>query len=307
MKHMRLRFQLIIVSVLLLSGTGITMAQQDPVYSQYLNNPLLINPAFAGNNNMFNATLQYRTQWAGLDNNPTTVNFNAHMSMYENKLGVGLLVSQDQLGDTKNNEMNAVGSYRLPIGKTSTLSFGMQMGFVRYTNDPSLLRIRDPGDPAFLSMSETKFNTGAGLLLKGDRFLVGISIPRLIPVSISQGGTNIQLYNNTFYGMGAYLVRVNENLYLRPSVLLRGTSGTPLSADINASLVFYRFYTAGLFTRNFKSYGLLTQALIKNFRIGYVFELPGSSTSSLNFTSHEIMIGWTGALLKGHDLVPKSF
>ncbi len=40
-------------------------AQQDPIYAQYLNNPLTINPAYAGINNQFSARVQARTQWAG--------------------------------------------------------------------------------------------------------------------------------------------------------------------------------------------------------------------------------------------------
>ena len=92
-----------------------TFAQQDPIYAQYL-----INPAYAVSNNMFNAGLQYRTQWAGLDANSTTVNFNSHMSVYRNKVGVGLMVIEDKLGDQQNTEVNTLYSYKLDL-KNSVL------------------------------------------------------------------------------------------------------------------------------------------------------------------------------------------
>src|SRR3954467_2094592 len=116
--------------------------QQDPIYAQYLNNPMIINPAYAGSNNMFNAGIQYRTQWAGLEGNPTTVNFNSHMSVYQNRVGLGLMVIQDKIGDTKNTEFSTAYAYRIPLND-ATLSFGMQAGFIRYTNDASALTIRD--------------------------------------------------------------------------------------------------------------------------------------------------------------------
>ena len=280
--------------------------QQDPIYAQYLINPLIINPAYAGSNNMFNASLQYRTQWAGLEANPTTVNFSSHMSLYQNKVGVGLMVIEDKLGDQKNTEFNTLYSYKLAL-KNSTLSFGMQTGFIRYTNMPESLNIRDTGDPAFNSFSETKFNTGAGLLLKNDRYMIGLSVPRLLPATVSQGGQTIELYKQNYYLFGSYVIFVSQNVRFKPSLLLRGTQGSPFSADINASFNFNEFYTAGLFTRNFKTYGFLMQAMVKSFRLGYVFELPGSSASSLNFTSHEIMLGISMGLLTNHDRTVKTF
>ena len=280
--------------------------QQDPIYAQYLNNPMIINPAYAGSNNMFNAGIQYRTQWAGLDGNPTTVNFNSHMSVFQNKVGLGVQVIQDKLGDTKNTEFNTLYSYKIKLSD-ATLSFGMQAGFIRYTNDPSGLTIRDPGDPAFVALSEMKFNTGAGLLLKNDRYMVGLSVPRLLPTTVSQGGQTIQLYSQNYYLFGSYVFFLSEGLRFKPSVLLRGTQGSPFSADVNASLNFKEFYTAGLFTRNFKTYGLLAQVMVKSFRFGYVFEMPGSQASSLNFSSHEITLGISMGVLSNHDKIPKTF
>ncbi len=296
----------ILLYLLFLFVASNVFAQQDPIYAQYLNNPMIINPAYAGSNNMFNAGIQYRTQWAGIDGNPTTVNFNSHMSVFQNKVGLGVQVIQDKLGDTKNTEFNTLYSYKIKLND-ATLSFGMQAGFIRYTNDPSSLTIRDQGDPAFVNLSEMKFNTGAGLLLKSDRFMVGLSVPRLLPATVSQGGQTIQLYSQNYYLFGSYVFFLSEGLRFKPSVLLRGTKGSPYSADVNASFNFKEHYTTGVFTRNFQTYGFLAQIIVKSFRFGYVFELPGSSDSSLNFSSHEITLGISLGVLSYHDKIPKTF
>ena len=268
---------------------------------------MIINPAFAGSNNMFSAGIQYRTQWSGLDGNPTTMNFNSNIALAQNRVGLGIQVIQDQLGDAKNTEFNSVFAYKLKLND-ATFSFGMQFGFIRYSTDASLLNIYDKTDPIFQNnISETKFNTGAGLLLKSDRYVIGLSVPRLLATTLSTGGQDILLYNQNFYLFGSYVVFLNENVRFKPSVLFRGTAGAPISTDLNASFNFQEYYTAGVFTRNFKTYGLLAQVIVKSFRFGYVFEIPGSQDSSLNFTSHEVTLGISLALLKGHDTTVKTF
>jgi type IX secretion system PorP/SprF family membrane protein len=282
-----------------------SFAQQDPIYASYMMNPLAINPAYAGSNNMLNASLQYRTQWAGLEANPTTINFSSHMSVYRNKVGVGMMVIQDKLGDTKNTEFQGTFAYKIQL-KNSWLSFGMQTGFIRYETDPSSLTIKDPGDPAFNQLTETKFNTGVGILLKNDNYMIGISVPRLLPATTSQGGQSIELYQQAYYLFGSYTWLFNENVRFKPSTLIRATQGSPLSMDLNATFTFKEMYTAGLFTRNFHIYGLLTQAMFGKFRLGYVFELPTGS-SNLNFTTHEITVGIGMDVLPFHDRTVKTY
>lgn len=282
-------------------------AQQDPIYAQYLNNPLTINPAYAGINNQFSARVQARTQWAGIEANPQTFNFSGNMSIVQNKMGVGLVVLHDQLGDIRNIEVAVPISYKIKFNDTY-LSFGMQAGIVNQNNNPDALTIRDAGDQAFASFSEISFNLGAGLMLKNDKFRVGLSVPRLIPAKFTTlDGTPIELYKQHYYLFGSYTFMMNEKLWFRPSVLLRGTQGAPISLDLNPTFTFREFYSAGIFTRNFKTYGALVQMLYNNFHLGYVFELPGSKDSSLRFTSHEITFGLSIGVLTYHDKVAKVF
>jgi len=284
-----------------------TSAQQDPIYAQYLNNLLTINPAYAGINKQFSARVQYRTQWAGMDANPRTFNFSSNVSIVQNKMGLGLMVMQDKLGDIRNIEVSIPVSYKIQLQEETYLSFGMQAGFLNQRNDLSDLNIHDPTDDAFKSYSETKFNLGTGLMLKHDKYRIGISVPRLLPATINTSGTSIELYSQHYYLFGSYNSRINDNLWFKPSLLLRGTKGTPLSADLNATVTYREYYSSGIFTRNFKTYGALVQVLFKNYHFAYVFELPGSKDASLRFTSHEITLGISRGIFTYHDNVPKVF
>lgn len=285
---------------------GSVFAQQDPIYAQYVTNPLTINPAFAGTHDQFSARIQYRTQWAGMEANPRTFNFSSNISFAQNKVGLGLVVLQDKLGDINNLELAAPFSYKIKM-ESATLSFGMQASMINQKNNPGQLSIHDPTDPAFAQYSEMTFNLGSGIMLKGEKYRVGFSVPRMLPATINTQGQEIELHKQHYYMLGAYNFMLKDKLWLKPSILLRGTKGSPLSADINATFTYRDYYSAGLFTRNFQTYGALVQVLYKNYHLIYVFELPQSKESGLRFSSHEIGIGISRGIFTYHDLVPKVF
>lgn len=275
------------------------VSQQDPLYSQYYNNPMLINPAFAGSNERLYAGFAYRSQWAGIEGGPTTFNFNSHVSLAQNKVGAGVIAVQDQLGDIKTTQYGGTFAYRIKL-TNSTFSFGMQAGFTRYATDPNAVKLLNPNDPAFNQFTETKFNTGVGVLLQNDRYTVSVSVPRMLPTTVSQGGQSIQVYSQNYYLYGSYIFYLNDRVQFKPSTLLRATPNTPVSADVNANFVFNKLYTAGVFTRKFNSYGLLVQAVMSNYRLGYVFEMPGKN-SALNFVTHEISLAMSLDVLSNHN------
>ncbi|MBS1681390.1 MAG: type IX secretion system membrane protein PorP/SprF [Bacteroidetes bacterium] len=282
-----------------LASSLAALAQQDPLYSQYFNNPMLINPAFAGSNERLYAGAAYRSQWAGVQGGPTTFSFNGHMSFVGNRVGLGVLAVQDQIGDIKNTQLGATGAYRIKL-QNSTLSFGMQMGVTRYASDPNAVKVQNNPDPAFYQFTETKFNTGAGLLLQSERYTLSLSVPRMLASSVSQGGQDIQVYGRNYYLFASYNFLIAQEVQFKPSTLLRMTKGAAASVDLNCNFTFNRLYTAGVFARNFSTYGALVQAVMGNYRFGYIFEVPGKS-SALNFNTHELSLSLSLDVLNSHN------
>ncbi len=295
--------KLILAANILLGAINFTFGQQDPLYSQYINNPMVINPAYAGLNNNLNASLTYRTQWGGFDGNPTTVNVNGHISLVDNKVGAGLLIVQDKIGNVTNTEFQVAGSYKLQL-EDVTFSFGMQAGVINFSSNFSELNLADPGDPAFAGNENlSKPNIGAGVALKSERYFVGLSVPRLLSTTFkSSMGEQFDLYNQHYYLFGGYVFNMGTRLRLKPSVLLKSVKGSPLSTDLNFNLNIDQLYSAGIFTRNFNTYGIQLQALLKEqFRLGYTFELPTASSVGTQFNTHEIMLGIRMSVLSFHE------
>src|SRR5687767_4645722 len=162
----------LLFAVCILGLHGMSNAQIDPLYAQYLNNPLLINPAYSGLNNNLNAGVTYRKQWAGFDGSPTTYNVNAHTSLFDNKMGVGLIVLKDIAGANSNTEVHGTYAYRLDLDQ-KFFSFGLQAGFISFKGDGQLNPF-DKGDPAFTgNQNFTKPSFGAGVILNSERYFFG--------------------------------------------------------------------------------------------------------------------------------------
>jgi type IX secretion system PorP/SprF family membrane protein len=283
--------------------TSVALAQQDPLYTQYIVNPFVLNPAYGGITNNLNASVSYRQQWTGFEGNPVTINANAHISLRDNKMGAGLMIVSDKIGATEVNEIYGSYAYRIKVADDKTLSFGLQAGIVNFKTDNSDLSLLDPGDPAFTGVAnESKLSLGSGIILSSDRFFAGLSVPRMLKAKSDSGEGDLTLYTQHIYGMGSYVFFVTDRIRFRPSVLTRLVSGAPASVDLNAAVILYEKYTAGLLTRNFTTYGAFLQAFIKDtLRLGYAMEIPTNKSVGSRYTSHEITLGLRLSVLSFHE------
>ncbi|RAV97718.1 PorP/SprF family type IX secretion system membrane protein [Pseudochryseolinea flava] len=288
----------------LFSGSMLALyAQQDPIYAQYLLNPIVINPAHAGVNNNLTLNASYRTQWTALEGQPKTLHINGSISLAENRIGIGVNITQDKLGAVTNGEFNGVVSYRLHLGNQRFISFGMQAGVMNFKNDYSALTPYDVDDPAFSDNgSATRFNIGAGVIFRTKKLTLGLSVPRMLPATIKTQSGSFAVYKQHYYLFAGYAIEANPNLCVQPTVLLRKVEGASSSVDLGVNFHFHHLHTAGLFTRNLKSCGVLLQTRVKErLRFGYVFEIPVTKNTITGFTTHEFTVGLLLAVLKNHD------
>ncbi|MEP2770579.1 MAG: type IX secretion system membrane protein PorP/SprF [Fulvivirga sp.] len=293
---------------LLLFIASATQAQQDPLYAQYINNPMVLNPGYTGINNVLNASLSYRTQWTGFEGAPSTAALSAHSSFFDDLLGLGIVIVRDEVGSTTNTQVSATGAYKIELGEMD-FSFGMSAGVFALNENNDELNISDPNDPLFAgNQSFSKFNIGAGAVLKSPKFYLGLSVPRLVNSVEELEMVESQLYQRHYYFGAGYFFNLGVDLALKPSILVKGVADAPASIDYNASVVLRDKYTAGLLTRNFQTYGLLLQVNFNhNLRIGYVGEIPTDNSVGSQFTSHEISITLDMEVFDFHFLDERQF
>ncbi len=278
------------------------LAQQDPLYSQYIINPLLINPAYSGVTTDLNASVMFRKQWAGFEGSPVTMNANVHMALSNNHMGTGLIILQDQIGVDKTTEVTATYGYHLPLNEDITLSFGLQGGAINYYSDYSDVKF-NPADTKFTNQSEWRPNLGTGVIVRSEKFMVSLSVPKLLKANSIVDEFSTSLYNQHAYALAAYVFQLSYRIKVKPWILTRMVKGAPTSFDYGATLKVDDSYSLGLFTRNFKTYGALAQInLGDHLRFAYVFELPTQKSVGAQFTTHELTLGVRLSALNFHDL-----
>jgi len=257
---------------------ALLLSQQKPIFSQYMFNELAINPAYAGTDKWFNATVLYRNQWVNLEGSPTTGTFNIHSGIGTTKVGLGLLVYSDKVGI--HEDIGFYGSYayhiKLPGG---VLSLGLQAGFNRLESDFNKLNLRNPGDPSLSGIrSIVNPNFGAGVLFTGKKYFVSFSAPFLLNnkiVDIDEIISEATEKRNYFlYGGGIF--DLGPNFKLKPSVLFRMQEGNPVSFDINTLLIVKERLSFGVSYRNIDALIFLFEFGINQYlHIGYAYDTAG--------------------------------
>lgn len=284
---------------------NLLFAQQRPIQSLYMFDPLLINPAFAGTQVQLSATATYRNQWVNFEGAPKTFTHTAHSGFRKNRVGVGYILTNDQIGIHDDIGFYGVYSYKLPLSKKATLSFGLQGGFNNLRSNYNLLNLKNQGDGS-LSGVNSSFtpNFGAGLYYRQSKFFVGLSVPYILSnviVGLDQSSATRVAQKRYYYLNGGANLKVSNKVKFYPSTLIRYQDDAPLSFDVNAFLVFYDAVGVGLSYRNNDAIIPMFELQInQNFHVGYAYDITTSALNQYSNGSHEIMINYRVKFAKIH-------
>ncbi|SDS05283.1 type IX secretion system membrane protein, PorP/SprF family [Gillisia sp. Hel1_33_143] len=304
---------LIFTSIILFSLKGI--AQQDPLFTQYMYNMSVINPAYATDNpGMLNLGGIYRSQWVGIDGAPETFSFFAHTPVSE-RIEVGLSVIHDEIGGVqKENNITADFAYVIPMNESNKLSFGVKGGLTTFDSNLTGLETNQQNDPAFQNINEVFPVFGVGAYWFGDNYYLGASAPNLFTSKHLENRQGLVKYgeeNVHYYLTGGYVFDLNENFKLKPAFMARGVQGSPLSVDITANVLMFNRLEAGVGYRIDDSVtGLINFAVTPQIKVGYAYDRTTSNLGDYNDGSHEIMLLFDFDLFglsKGYDKSPRFF
>jgi len=266
--------------------------------------PLLINPAYAGNQVQLSATAIYRNQWVNLDGAPKTFTATAHSGFKKRRLGLGFILSNDQIGIHNDVGFYGVYSYKIPISRKGTLSFGLQGGFNNLRSDYNKLTLKTAGDPS-LGGVVTKMNpnVGAGVYFRQDNFYAGFSVPYLLDnkvVGLENVG-NVSKQQRYYYLTGGFTHKVSNRVKIVPSALIRIQDQAPISFDLNTVVVLYDAVGLGCSYRLGDAVvALFELQLNENFHVGYAYDITTSALSQYSNGSHELMINYRIKISKWH-------
>jgi type IX secretion system PorP/SprF family membrane protein len=290
--------KIVFVFGLLLLGICFRLAaQQTIVYSQYIYNGLLINPAYAGSHVQLSATVSYRNQWVNFEGAPQTATLGVHSTVNNSKVGVGLLVTSDKVGSYTNTGVYAAYAYRIQDQRGGVFSMGLQGGFHNFRADFSELNLKAGQDPTFNgTLSEMKPNFGGGVFYTNKKFFGGFSVPVILKhAKFFNGGLQQLALARHYYLLVGSILPLDrlDKVKLNASLLIRAQDGTPLNADINVALIFQNLISTGVSYRTGESVtSLLHFKLSEKFNFGYSYDWITSDIRKFSNGTHEFMLNY---------------
>lgn len=295
-KHISTFFRSCIVAIIMILSSSEVKGQQDPIYSQYMNNLLSINPAYVGVRGVGSASLLSRKQWAGLPGSPMTTSLTLNLALDSLHIGGGFDFVHDTYGPTTTTGLFIDYSYRIRASEKTQLSFGLKGGFNYLRNNLIDLDRYHFDDAYILDNGDHDIwnpNFGVGVFWFGEKFYAGFSVPRLLQNNFVKDETIIRASSREerhYFLHGAYLFDLSPDFAFKPGVTAVMVAGAPISADFDFSFLYADMVWLGAKYRISDAVGAYIHVQLDNYKIGFGYDYSHSRLSQYNFGTFELML-----------------
>jgi type IX secretion system PorP/SprF family membrane protein len=276
--------------------------QQDIIYSQYMFDKMLVNPAYAGSSKWVVGSIKNRMQFVGLEGAPITNVLTFQAPVQLKNIGLGVKVLYDKIAVTNSLAATGFFSYHLGFG-SGKLSFGLEGGIFNNAYDYNSLNRVDAVDPAISSSAESVIlpDVSTGVFYQTSSFYIGASAYHLLsPVNSasSLGNTDLHPLKKSFYGVGGYIFELSDKIFLEPGFLLKYAPAAPVQVDFNLCLILHQRFSIGTSFRTGDAViGFVKIDITKNLKVFYSYDYTISHLARVSNGSHEIGISYGIELL----------
>jgi len=271
---------------------SVSIAQQIPLKSLYMQSRSTYNPAEVGTQDYLPIYLSARRQWMGVKNAPNTNSVIIHAPLGP-KFGLGINVFDEKTGIADRTGGSLAMSYKLNVTKKAKLAFGVSGNFTQFALENIVTQ--NPYDPVISQGKLSYFipDVAAGLNFYGDKFRVGIAGQNLIQSKkdLSQISITNSL-DRVIYIDGNFKMNLVGKLDLVPSVLTRYMTNAPLSFDGNLRFMYNDVFWLGAGYRLQDAMVFEAGLTFKSFVIGYAYDYTLSDISTISDGTHEILVGY---------------
>jgi type IX secretion system PorP/SprF family membrane protein len=317
--------KILLLAIIVVFAVSGAKAQQLSQYSQYLQNPYIINPATTAIYDYMDVNLSFRKQWAGFSQSPTTAYISAHAPFKKKanpqpmflrisdvlyhgpaptktrgfKHGMGGSFSTDEYGAFTNNTFNLSYGMHIPVGKKFFLGLGIGGGASMIRIDQTKVTLANATDNTYSSYllnggTSTIVDLKGGVYFYSDKFHIGYASNQLLQNKIYFGNapTDSKLNVHHFVNMG-YKFKLNDNLSFTPGVLVKFMRPAPISVDVNLKFEYMEKFWGGISIRPKDAVVAMVGMTIKDlFKIGYSYDYTTTGLSNYSSGSHEIILGF---------------
>ena len=276
-------------------------AQQDPIFTQYMFNGQIYNPAYAGMWEKIGFTALVREQWAGINRAPLTEAVSFHTPLNNESVGLGLNIMNDTYGREQRLSVLADYSYEIYLTPQRRLRFGIKFGFVNYKNPLTEYKLYPDNefDIAFSQDVNLNFlpNFGIGAFLYQDNYYIGLAIPKLVENDLKDNYHNYSTKAElrTLYLNGGYIFQfyTGNKIVLKPTSMIRASLGVPIQWDLAINVFLKEKLWLGIMNRSGNAVCATAQWMFNNnMRLGFAMDITYNDIFPYQNGTYEFTIGY---------------
>ncbi|MGD2035983.1 MAG: type IX secretion system membrane protein PorP/SprF [Bacteroidales bacterium] len=291
------------ISILLFSCVLKVSSNLDPLYTQFMTNPFLINPALAGTYPYYQIITNSRLQWAGFTDAPITNVISMFGPTINQPMGLGGYIMHDAVGPTSKTSINFSYAYNYAISEDLKISMGLTLGLFQYKIDGSYET--ETYDPVYNGETFTQYGPDAtlGIYLFSSTYHAGIASTNLLGNKLKIGEdttiTDLSRLSRHYYLHGGYKYMINRELSIEPTIILRKVVAVPLQVDFNIR-VWYgqrqwdrsKIWGGVSFRSNDAVTIMVGYVFQRKIEIGYSYDIGINKLRTYHYGTHEVMIGF---------------
>ena len=285
-------------------------SQQAPVYSQYMLNGFLLNPAVAGSEGYTAVNLTVREQWVGLLDGPSTYALSFQTRFMQNSrisrsnsvkrrgksasrgghVGLGGYIFNHRNGAVDRTGLKLTYAYHIDLN-SAQLSFGLSMVGYQYRLDEKKITLEVPDDDLWLGVHQSVFipDADVGVYLSNPDFWVGFSVDQLLEAAIKFGGDGYEtlVMERNYNLMGGYDFIINQDFTISPSTYIKFAENGKIQADISGKCYFKQDFWGGLTYRTGNSIVVMAGVGIDRLVFGYAYDIGLNGLMKNTYGTHE--------------------
>ncbi len=295
----------LVTLLLLIAGLSLgTFGQQIPMFSEFMLNDYVYNPAMGGKNPVPILNVGYRSQWIGFEGAPKTFYMSGNGTAFRNASNgdlhdIGGFVFAESSGIQINRGLSASYAYHKEIFPGHELSMGTFLGFREFSLDVRNLILPENQNDQAVNVNFQRFYTpdaSIGTLYYTEDYYVGLSINQIFRGTFdysnpdSTWNSENKLFGHTYF-MAGYDFKLDEDWTLQPNLLVKGVKSARNQYDINVKMDYQERMFAGVTFRTYDAMSFTVGIDIpKVFEIGYAYDMGISKFRTTNLGTHEIIL-----------------
>lgn len=274
-------------------------AQQLPHYSNYMLNNYVMNPAVGGSNSYFEGISNNRYQWIGITDAPRTYILSVNGPTKSLNVGLGGMLFTDIVGPTRRTGFYLSYAYHIKVSEKVKVSLGLSGGVLQFMVDASKITLRNPSDlvisTGLQSVIAPDFGVGVYVYSMDKKWYAGASMPQILQNRINFYETTTSSLSKLathFYVTGGYKYKLNDNITIEPSTLIKFVKPAPVQFDLGLRAIYREKMWAGFAYRYLDAVSVMVgYTMQQNLTFAYAYDLTTSNIRKYSTGTHEIMIG----------------